>query len=98
MGKNGAQTLSIYSGDFAFLMGYRPWERHLFSIFPSFGFSSISGAASTISSAVPIGFHLGYEYRVEVLYTRLEAAYRLGSAGSAKLKGITFGALFGYDF
>jgi hypothetical protein len=92
--------VTSFQFDGAFLAGYRPWKRHLFSLAPFFTFTSISGLATTAGAAsgslIQYGGGLGYQYSYENVFFRLEAAYGLGSSAENQVGGLFGGACLGF--
>ena len=91
-------STSYYLLDGILVGGYRIAERHLAYLGPYFSLAGISGIASLSStSANQYGACLGYQYRLESVFTRLELVWGLGGAlGESKIKGFFGGAQVGF--
>jgi len=110
LGSSSGNSVVYWLADFAFLAGYRIWERHLFSIAPSVTLASLSGptlpvevgATSGIggdsASATSFGAALGYQYNLEGMRLRSEISWKTGSFGQAKLGGFGMAGSFGLAF
>lgn len=51
LGENEGRTTTFFSGDIAFIAGYRVRDRHLLILTPFFNFGSISGVPTTVAQS-----------------------------------------------
>ncbi|MGK5081793.1 hypothetical protein WDW37_00685 [Bdellovibrionota bacterium FG-1] len=105
IGQASGNTVTFYTGQAAFIGGFRFATRHMVSLSPFLSLAGLSGVTNAAGSGMRYGAGLGYQYDVESVIFRTELIWAAGSmsisdpslaSSSANAGGFFPGALLGF--